>query len=273
MVELYGKEQLRRIRPRLYKDPVFMATHETLRPLLHNLDIVQAFAVAESFALQLIRNEVIESSFVAYELEDLREIIPDTSTIAILLIVTFLKLHTLRKLSPIARKVASALLPHCQKGFEGLPCTVATDAPPPSLKTLMSRFIDKRRLLKMQGRWDEAMATAWFAPTALESTTLDAQLVIEQFVDNCERLDAEAIQNILLPLMATNEQFHHIFDPQVNKLKEKLGIKTTTHITNQVQGDLVAEKHVECEVNGVDGESTGVKIINMNNNSLKNTQQ
>ena len=56
-----------------------------------------------------------------------------------------------------------------------------------------------------------------------------AKKVVKSIVDNCMGLTGSAIESILLPLMTTNEEYDFAFDKDINRLKEKLGIKTQTN--------------------------------------------
>ena len=57
-----------------------------------------------------------------------------------------------------------------------------------------------------------------------------AKEVVRIIVDNCMGLTSDTIEGILVPLMSTNEQYNGIFNEDVNRLKEKLGIKTEIKI-------------------------------------------
>ena len=56
-----------------------------------------------------------------------------------------------------------------------------------------------------------------------------AKKVVKSIVDNCMGLTGSAIESILLPLMTTNEEYDFAFDKDINRLREKLGIKTQTN--------------------------------------------
>ena len=65
-----------------------------------------------------------------------------------------------------------------------------------------------------------------------------AKEVVRIIVDNCMGLTCNTIEGILVPLMSTNEQYNGIFNEDVNRLKEKLGIKTETKIKFEKLNDI-----------------------------------
>ena len=65
-----------------------------------------------------------------------------------------------------------------------------------------------------------------------------AKEVVKIIVDNCMGLTCNTIEGILVPLMSTNEQYNGIFNEDVNRLKEKLGIKTETRIKFEKLNDI-----------------------------------
>lgn len=65
-----------------------------------------------------------------------------------------------------------------------------------------------------------------------------AKEVVRIIVDNCMGLTSDTIEGILVPLMSTNEQYNGIFNEDVNRLKEKLGIKTETKINFEKLNDI-----------------------------------
>ena len=65
-----------------------------------------------------------------------------------------------------------------------------------------------------------------------------AKEVVRIIVDNCMGLTSDTIEGILVPLMSTNEQYNCAFNEEVNRLKEKLGIKTETKINFEKLNDI-----------------------------------
>ena len=65
-----------------------------------------------------------------------------------------------------------------------------------------------------------------------------AKEVVRIIVDNCMGLTSDTIEGILVPLMSTNEQYNCAFNEEVNRLKEKLEIKTETKINFEKLNDI-----------------------------------
>lgn len=65
-----------------------------------------------------------------------------------------------------------------------------------------------------------------------------AKEVVRIIVDNCMGLTSNTIEGILVPLMSTNEQYNCAFNEEVNRLKEKLRIKTETKINFEKLNDI-----------------------------------
>lgn len=71
------------------------------------------------------------------------------------------------------------------------------------------------------------------------------QEIVREIVDNCMGLTTNTIEGILVPLMSLNERHGMIFDTDINRLKEKLGIKTTTQYHFDRLNDIHDNKEVK----------------------------
>lgn len=94
---------------------------------------------------------------------------------------------------------------------------------------------------KEEARWMEGkktdLLTCELKDTLHDNDNLDeARAVVSDIVDNCMGLTAESIERIMLPLMAANDQYGHAFDRQIDRLKEKLNIKTTSQVNVEAGG-------------------------------------
>lgn len=267
----FTKEQLRQERRLLYQNPVFLVTHEALRPLLRSFDIVELFIFAEQFTLGLLDHPPTEHSLMEYEVNDLKEDLSDDYMgndidldCQLLLMLSLVKLYALRHTHPLARLLSKVLLPFCTE-YEGF-------------RELVGKFIVKEQELRNQGKITfqkrkKQPPQASSEPSKLASPDAnspspvsplsEARAFVGQLVSNCENLTPNAIEHILVPLMTTNEQYGNAFDEEVDRLKEKLGMKTTSILRPHVEGDLVMEKHVEHEVNGVKEGGSGIIIKKM----------
>lgn len=95
--------------------------------------------------------------------------------------------------------------------------------------------------MKEEARWMEGkktdLLTCELKEALHDNDNLDeAKAVVSDIIDNCMGLTAESIERIMLPLMAANDQHGHAFDEQINRLKEKLNIKTTTQVNVEAGG-------------------------------------
>lgn len=72
-----------------------------------------------------------------------------------------------------------------------------------------------------------------------------AKEVVRIIVDNCMGLTSDTIEGILVPLMSTNEQYNCAFNEEVNRLKEKLGIKTEIKINFEKLNDIHDNEQVQ----------------------------
>lgn len=258
IVRFKEKGEMRSMRMKLYQDPVFLIGHENIKPLLSLLDLTEVFASAEAFAYHLTKFEVTDASLMSYEVEDVMGEFVELSAsdsshnpndFYLFLTVTFLKLCAMRKNTPIAAPTARALLGYCEEyqGFEEL------------ITSMRSKEASLRAQHRLPSLLEYELKTLTEECLSLEET----QKFVHELVDNCMALTPESIERILVPLMTTNRQYGHVFDKEVERLENKLGMKTTPIIHSQVQGDLVMEKHVEHEVNGIGNGGTGVIIKKM----------
>lgn len=82
----------------------------------------------------------------------------------------------------------------------------------------------------------------------LNGTDVDltqGQEIVKEIVDNCMGLTSSTIEGILVPLMSLNERHGMVFDADINRLKEKLGIKTTTQLNFEKFNDIHDNKEVK----------------------------
>lgn len=281
-----SQEQLRQKCRQLYQNPVFLATHEALSHLLQHFDIVELFDHAQSFAQCLIANRVIDRSLMKYEMTFMRQDlyaegchdekclkdIKKDEKLLLLLTLVILRYHikAYRHAREENRVSKESMMPGenlateediARKASLALAHFIAREKR--SMKLVRS-FMDKARQLRKEGRWLLSTQNAMSQePPATASDLASGHKFVSRLVNNCECLNSEAIEHILLPLMATNEQYGHAFDEEVNRLKEKLGIKTDLAIRPNIQGDFVMQKHVEYEVGNVEPGGTGAIFKNM----------
>ena len=68
IIQQVSPADMRTVRVKLYKDPVFLIAHEAVRPLLKNTDFVTLFVSAQNFAAYLMANGIMDDEFLLYEL-------------------------------------------------------------------------------------------------------------------------------------------------------------------------------------------------------------
>lgn len=258
IIRLKEKDKMRSMRIKLYQDPVFLIGHEAIKPLLRGLDLTELFASAEAFAHHLTMFGITDESLLAYEVEDVRAEFAeleaanashDHCDFHLFLIVTFIKLCAMRKNTPTAVDTARALLVFCEE-YE-------------SLDKLMYSLDNKEASLRAQHRLPSLLEYE-LRTLSEESLPLEEMRgFVHALVDNCMALTPESIERFLTLLMIANEQYGNAFGEEVDRLKEKLGMKTTSLMQPLVEGDFVMNKQVEHEVNGVKEGGAGVVIKKM----------
>lgn len=258
IIRFNDKSEMRSMRIKLYQDPVFLIGHEAIKPLLQRLDLTELFASADLFAHHLTKFDITDESLMAYEVEDAKAEFTELETpnashehsdFHLFLSVTFFKLCAMRKNTPTADDTARALLGYCEeyKGFDKL------------MSSMSSKEASMRAQHRLPSLLEYELRTLSEESLPLEET----RRFVHTLVDNCMALTPESIERFLIPLMTTNEQYGNAFGEEVDRLKEKLGMKTTPVIQPLVQGDFVGEKHVQYEVNGVKKGGAGVIIKKM----------
>lgn len=229
IVRYETKEQKRTARLQLYKDDVFVIAHEATKEYETNLSIEELFASAERLAHYLIENEITDKDSVDFEVDDLEEAIGDEGDTAFLVIsLAFVKLCALRKQEPLAIDVAKALVHRCQE-YE-------------DFNDLLHN-LDKKEHAKRLDGWRADLISYELKTIKKDGCNLQqAREIIKVIVDNAEHYSTTTIEHLLNPLRDTNDQYSHAFDDAINRLKEKLGIKTTTSLNAE---EVVLQKTVE----------------------------
>lgn len=240
-------ESARELRLKLYNDPVFLIAHEAVRPKLRHIDLVALFVSAQNFAAYLVQHGITDHDLMSYELDDVRCEMKANADYYIFLTIVFIKLCSVAKRNPMADQAARAIVGYCNEydGFGDL------------LKAMDNREHKLRREDRLTGLLEKELC----AMTPAKMGTEHAAKVVSAIVDNCMGLTADSTEKILVPLMATNDQYAHAFDADVDRLKKRLGLKTSPQ-TNRVE--LVMEKKVEYEIGNVEAGAVGVQHYQSN---------
>lgn len=231
---------VRTTRLELYKDPVFLIAHEVVRPKLQSLDLVTLFVSAQNFAAYLMANGIMDEEFLLYELEDVRSELTEHEDYYMFLSIVFIKLCSVAKFNDQAAQTARAIMGYCNE-YDGF-CD------------LLKAMDNKEHKLRKENRLTGLLKEELLALTPENVGMEQATKVVEAIVDNCMGLTAESIERILLPIMAVNDQYGHAFNADVDRLKERLGMKTSPQYK-----ELVAYKHVENEIANVEAGAVGVQ--------------
>lgn len=231
---------MRTVRVKLYKDPVFLIAHEAVRPLLKNTDFVTLFVSAQNFAAYILNNCIIDKELMLYELEDVKSELKESVDYYMFLTIVFVKLCSVAKFNAQAAQTARAIVGYCNE-YDGF-CDM--------LKAMDNKEHKLRKENRLTGLLKEELLALTPENVGMEQATK----VVEAIVDNCMGLTAESIERILLPIMAVNDQYGHAFNAEVDRLKQRLGMKTSPQYK-----ELVAYKHVENEIANVEAGAVGVQ--------------
>ena len=250
IIEQLSPASVRTKRLQLYKDPVFLIAHEVVRPLLHDIDLTTLFVSARNFAAYLMANNITDEQLMFYELEEARREIRELGDYYMFLAVVFIKLCAIASSNPQADQASRALVGYCNE-YEGF-CAL--------LKEMDSKERKLRRENRLAGLLGDELADLTPCEVGLEQ----AHEGVKAIVANSMVLTADSVEKTLLPLMATNEQYAHAFDVEVDCLKKRLGLKTSPQATQVTVKELVMEKKVEFEIGNVEAGAVGVQHYQSN---------
>lgn len=218
-------EERRNTRIKLYKDDVFLIAQETINKMETSIPLVDLFASADLFTNFLLDNDLSERDIMQYEIDDLREEVPDEQTFYILLSLSFVKLCALRMVKPNAENVARALVGFCQeyKGF--------TD--------LLRQFQKKEK-----ARWYENkradLLTYELKCIEKGTPTIDGLKVVSDIVDAAsEGLSADNILPVEAALTEVDEKLGgHPFQKEIERLREARKKKSVSKVEIEKVNDI-----------------------------------
>lgn len=205
IVKLKTDSEKRDARLRLYKDDVFLIAHEVIKNLQPALSIEELFATAEAFTSFLLENDLSESEIMQYEIDNLRNEIPNEQTFYLVISLSFIKLCALRKTKPNAENIARALVCFCQENEN------FTDWLAQLTQKEHSRWFEGKRidLLSYELKCIEHNVS-----------TEDNLSVMTAIVDSAMGLSVEAMQHVENVVSETNDKYNHHFDIELNRLRE-----------------------------------------------------
>lgn len=214
IVRYETKDEKRKARLGFYKDDVFVIAYEAIADYDCQLGMEELFASADKFTNYLLVNEITDKAAIDFEVADFDNALDEDDTLFLLLTISFVKLCALRKKNPLAVDVAKVLLPKCQE-YEDF--------------NRLLRAMDDKENTKCLDGWRADLIGYELKSIKTEGCNLQqAREVIETIAENAEHYSTTTIEHLMNPLRDTNDQYGHAFDDVVNRLKEKLGVKTTT---------------------------------------------
>lgn len=206
----------RATRLKFYKDDVFVIAHKAMKDMSCSLSLEEIFCSAEKLTHRLLTHEIVEDDFMDYEMDDFENSYEDKDALFLILTVAFIKLCALRKVNPLAKDVAKALVHRCQK-YEGF-----TELLGKLDKVEQKRMVDKGRidLLSYELKTIEK-----------EKPNLDT---INELVNSTLECSVKVIENAIVAFSNFNNEQNHRFDMQLNVLtqgyKDKLNGKDVKKI-------------------------------------------
>lgn len=243
IIQQLSPTTIRTARLKMYKDPVFLIAHEAVRPLLRSIDLMTLFVSAQNFAAYLLNNGITDSELMMYELDDARSELSETVDYHMFIAIVFIQLCSVAKTNTLAARAARSIVDYCNE-YDGF-CD------------LLKKFDNKEHRLRRENRLTGLLKQELLDLKPDNVGMEQAARVVQAIVDNCMGLTADSIEKILVPMMTTNEQYAHAFDADVDRLKQRLGLKTTPQgVTIK---ELVMEKKVENEVGYVEAGAVGIQ--------------
>ena len=215
IVVLGTPEERKNTRIKLYKDDVFMITHEAIKERTLTLSIEELFATADKFTSFLLENELSEREVMQYEMDDLKDEVKDEQTFCVLLTLSFVKLSALRKVEANAEGVARALVGFCQEYDDFTKLLIQFS------KKEHSRWLDNKRanLLSYELKCIEK-----------EASTSDVQAVVKSIVESAYGLSVEGMQHVENVLSEVNDKFEHRYQKDLDSLREARKKKSVANI-------------------------------------------
>lgn len=226
MIVLFDtSEERRNTRIKLYKDDVFLIAQEAINKLETSIPLVDLFVSADQFTNFLLDNNLTERDIMQFEIDDLREEVPDEQTFYVLLSLSFVKLCALRMVKPNAVSIARALVGFCQEYYG---------------------FTDLLRQLqkKEKARWFENkradLLTYELKCIEKGTPTIDGLKVVSCIVDAAsEGLSADNILPVETALTEVDGKLEgHPFQKEIERLREARKKKSVSKIEIEKVNDI-----------------------------------
>ena len=214
MIVRLDKQQQPAIRRQLLKDVVWAITNDTLRRLQRegktSLAPVEVFLSARQFCDTVLGLSDIDEG-IDYEIDDLEDEAGETDAMLVTMLATALfqaqsKLNSAFDSKPIILHVYERWNDH-ELFFP-----------------LLEQFAEKEESLWLEGKRFNLLDYE-IQEIELEGGSIEEKRrFLDEFVEITLKLTDDEIRGMLLPLYSLNMKYGHVFDEQIVKLFDKLGI-------------------------------------------------
>lgn len=233
MIVRLDKEQQKQARRQLLNDVVYILSHDALRQLQSDgytsLSPVEVFLSAQKFCDDVLALPDITEGLID-EIEDLEEECEDKNETAMILTVASVQMQALskRRIGTNFHEVITLILDYLDDN-----------------ELLMSLVDQMTR--KEEARWIEGKKTDLLNYELIcieEEGGLDAQEVVASIVEEASGLSSDAMLPVETTLARINDKFGHIFQEDLNRLREALQKKSESKINIEKVNDIYGNSNV-----------------------------
>lgn len=221
IIQQVSPADMRTVRVKLYKDPVFLIAHEAVRPLLKSTDLVTLFVSAQNFAAYLMANGIMDEEFLLYELEDVRSELTEHEDYYMFLSIVFIKLCSVAKFNAQAAQTARAIVGYCND-YDGF-CDMlkAMDYKENKLRGENElNYLPKGEGSFAEGKRNDLLRFE------LENAAAEGKEAVREIVETAKEMDVECIKSILFVLGKLNVAHGNMYDSEYNDLYDVYVKKT-----------------------------------------------
>lgn len=221
IIQQVSSADMRTVRVKLYKDPVFLIAHEAVRPLLKSTDLVTLFVSAQNFAAYLMANGIMDEEFLLYELEDVRSELTEHEDYYMFLSIVFIKLCSVAKFNDQAAQTARAIVGYCNE-YDGF-CDLlkAMDNKEHKLRGENElNYLPKGEGSFAEGKRNDLLRFE------LENAAAEGKEAVREIVETAKEMDVECIKSILFVLGKLNVAHGNMYDSEYNDLYDVYVKKT-----------------------------------------------
>lgn len=221
IIQQVSSADMRTVRVKLYKDPVFLIAHEAVRPLLKSTDLVTLFVSAQNFAAYLMANGIMDEEFLLYELEDVRSELTEHEDYYMFLSIVFIKLCSVAKFNAQAAQTARAIVGYCNE-YDGF-CDMlkAMDYKENKLRGENKlNYLPKGEVSFAEGKRNDLLRFE------LEHAAAESKEAVREIVETAKEMDVECIKSILFVLGKLNVAHGNMYDSEYNDLYDVYVKKT-----------------------------------------------